>query len=197
VSHLYSGRNRSSPASRFPADSKRIDTTSHIHGFAVSYRLHRRPGFRGLETRPLGSHGRWATHRCDKVPEEPSCSSSRKCTPGIAAVCRCTQPDRDNYVHGLRFPAGCRASLSDSERNIPISGAISRSARWPRARWLPSSRPQTHICSPIARTVYGGPQGCCAAHGLAEHLSWSCARVRYLLVSAGHTENPRRCGCSR
>ena len=116
MSHLHSGRNRSPPASRFPADSDRIDTASYVHGFAVSYRLHRPPSFRSLETRALGPDGRRATHPCDKVPKEPPCSSSRKCTLGIAAVCRCSQPDRDNHIHGLHFPAGCRASLFDSEQ---------------------------------------------------------------------------------
>ena len=60
---------------------------------------------------------------------------------GIAAVSRCSQPDRDNHIHDLHFPAGRRASVSDSERNLPTSGALRRPARWPGARRLPHSGP--------------------------------------------------------
>ena len=137
--------------------SDRIDAASYVYGFAVPYRLHRSPSFRSLETRTLRPDGRRATHPCDKVPKEPPCSSSRKCTLRVAAVCRCSQPDSDNHIHGLHFPAGCRASLSDSERNLPISGALSRSARWPGTRRLPHSGPSSYICSPVARTVCGRP----------------------------------------
>ena len=157
VSHLHRGRNRPSPASCFPSDSDGIDAASYVHGFAVSYRLHRSPSFRSPETRTLRPDGRRAPHPCDKVPKEPPCSSSRKCTPRVAALSRCSQPDSDNHIHALHFPAGCRASLSDSERNLPISGALSRSARWPGARRLPHSGPSSYICSPVARTVCGRP----------------------------------------
>ena len=75
----------------------------------------------------------------------------------IAAVCRCSQPDSDNHSHGLHFPAGCRASLSDSERNLPMSGALRRSARWPGTRRLPHSGSAPYICGPVARTVCGRP----------------------------------------
>ena len=76
VPYLHSGRNRSSPASRLPADSDRIDTANYVHGLAVSDRLHRAPGFRGPEARTLGHHRRRAAHSCDKVPKEPPCSPS-------------------------------------------------------------------------------------------------------------------------
>ena len=97
-----------------------------------------------------GPDGRRTTDPCDKVPKEPPCSSSRKCTPRVAAVCRRSQPDRDNHIHGLHFPVGRRASLSDSERHISISGALSRSATGPGARRLPHSRRSSYICGQIA-----------------------------------------------
>ena len=150
VSHLYTGRDRSPPARRFPAHADRIDTASHVHGFAVSYRLHRPPSFRGLETRTLGPHGRRATHPCDKIPKEPPSSSSRKCTPGITAVCCCSRQGRNNYVQDLRLPARHWASVSNSERNFSASGTLSGPAGWPGARWLSSSGSETYICGPVA-----------------------------------------------
>jgi integrase len=69
---------------------------------------------------------------------------------GLRPVCRCPEPDSDNHIHRLHFPAGCRASLSDSERNVSTSGALSRSARWAGSRRLPHSGPSSYICSPVA-----------------------------------------------
>src|SRR2546425_5215591 len=90
VSHLLSGRNRSPRASRFPTGSDRIDTAKYVRGLDVSDLLHWPPGFRSLETRALGPHRRRTAHSCDEVPKEPPCSSSRKCTQGITAVCCCS-----------------------------------------------------------------------------------------------------------
>src|SRR5262245_23149809 len=73
VSQLHPRRNGPSPASRLPSTSNRIDAASYVYGFAVSYRLHRPPSFRSLETRTLRPDGRRATHPCDKVPKEPPC----------------------------------------------------------------------------------------------------------------------------
>ncbi len=110
-----------------------------------------------LKLETLRPDGRRTTRPSDEVPKEPPCSSSRKCTPRVAALSRFSQPNSDNYIHTLHFPVGRRASLSDSERNLPTSGALSRSARWPGTRRLPHSGPSSYICSSVARTVCGRP----------------------------------------
>ena len=46
----------------------------------------------------LRPNGRRITNSCDEVSKESPRSSSRKCAFRIAAVCRCSQPDRDNDI---------------------------------------------------------------------------------------------------